>query len=129
MKSRLTLHYHLPAGRMVPHFTSLAAGEALAVACATCGHLSFPPTRTCTMCHGTGFEWHRLSGKAAVLHRTYTPTEAFALVCFDGMTTTALVRLTHDSAAGARGRLVASEPYTGLWLKVDDFEDGECDDC
>lgn len=56
----------------------IAAGELHAQRCTGCNRLRYPIVPVCPWCHGTKFDWKKLSGKGQVYswvryHRSYLP--------------------------------------------------------
>jgi len=105
---RLTLDYTLAPGWMEPWVDALMAGRALARRC-PCGHVSFPPLRTCPACDGGEGDWIALPGTARIVHRTDGADGPHALARFDGADTAAIAAL-HDVPPGATRATLTAPP-------------------
>ncbi len=116
---RLTLDLCMPKGRLTPYFEALAQGKALAECCGSCDRVQFPPGGICGHCGAADLTWTALSGTAAVIHRTDTPDQAFALVRFEGAKNSAVVAVANPDVQSNRGRLVISSASAqGLTIEL-----------
>jgi uncharacterized OB-fold protein len=107
MNSReVHLSYSLAAGWLAPYVEALYQGRALARACRSCRHASFPPLYSCG-CPSPAPYWQDLSGRADILFRTDGLDGHFALARFASSTTMAVVRLVGLSDDDHEGKLIA----------------------
>lgn len=120
MKRILRLDYAQPTGCLAPHFEALAKGRALAWQCASCSHVAFPPSLTCSSCRARDGAWIVLSGRAALMQRSDTPDAAYALVWFEGSDNAAMVRLKNPEITTQHGTLLPLENDAGLWLQLEE---------
>lgn len=116
----ITLRYSHSLGGLAPYFEGLAAGRAVASACAACGRIWFPPRLGC--CSQAGpVRWTTLAGAGRVVAGTNggdtlpfgggPAGEGLALIALDGADNLALGWVDGFGAVppeGARVRLVAS---------------------
>lgn len=108
IKHQIVLDYTLAPGWMKPFVDGLITGNAVALKCASCALISYPPQRTCT-CGETQSDWITLSGIAEIVFRTTGSDGDFGLVRFDGADTQTVVRLEAFSIHLERGRIAKSE--------------------
>jgi len=122
---QLTFRYRHPLGARRAFFEALAAGRALASACATCGKVSFPPRARCPHDgHATGDR--ELSGRGRVLAASAgqlrlplterSEATTWLLVRMDGADNAVLGRLAPGSepaVAGDAVRLIADPGPVG----------------
>jgi hypothetical protein len=107
MSSReVHLSYNLAAGWLAPYVDALYQGRALARACMSCKHTSFPPVYNCG-CPNPAPCWLELSGRADILFRTDGLDGHYSLVRFASATTLTVVRLAGLSENDHVGKLIA----------------------
>ena len=116
---KIHLKYTHNKGHLSPYFDAISKGIALCNLCPQCHIKTFPPR----LCCNTIYNFIEIPNTAHIIHRTNTPSTAFALVQFEGCDNMAMVQILNPDTQGSTC-VLTPPPHSkqGLFVKLQQKE-------